>query len=302
MRRFVLSCCLSLSLIALASAEVTLSDGTVVQDNQLADQAVLLEGNVTWYENGDGVPGCIDLDPLTYSFLDGDNSLAGQGQRSILEFTWSNCTVKNGPGFDLMTGEVGSNEGSMISLNVTGSGWTGYYWVQPQVDVIYTDETHHYSVYDFSNIGVAEGAVITAVRFSNTLPGPTVGLYRTFDDFGNPINGTLGAGQGYKLSATDADPRYIAALNIGGAAIPGDANNDGMVDVGDLGILAGNYGMQSGATWAQGDFNNDGAVDVGDLGILAGNYGTGSVTPAAVPEPLTLSILGLGGLALIRRK
>jgi Big-like domain-containing protein len=58
--------------------------------------------------------------------------------------------------------------------------------------------------------------------------------------------------------------------------IAGDANNDGAVDVGDLGILAANYGTSSGATWSQGDFNGDGGVDVGDLGILAANYGSGS--------------------------
>jgi formylglycine-generating enzyme required for sulfatase activity len=58
--------------------------------------------------------------------------------------------------------------------------------------------------------------------------------------------------------------------------VPGDANGDKMVDVGDLGILAANYGATSGATWAMGDFNGDGAVDVGDLGILAANYGTGT--------------------------
>jgi hypothetical protein len=59
------------------------------------------------------------------------------------------------------------------------------------------------------------------------------------------------------------------------AQIPGDANEDNIVDVGDLGILAANYG-QSGKTWSQGDFNGDGTVDVGDLGILAANYGTGT--------------------------
>ena len=36
-------------------------------------------------------------------------------------------------------------------------------------------------------------------------------------------------------------------------------------------IMAG-----TGKTWAQGDFNGDGVVDVGDLGILAANYGTHS--------------------------
>jgi hypothetical protein len=58
---------------------------------------------------------------------------------------------------------------------------------------------------------------------------------------------------------------------------PGDANGDRMVDVGDLGILAANYGG-SGKSWAQGDFNGDKLVDVGDLGILAAHYGEGSGT------------------------
>jgi hypothetical protein len=56
--------------------------------------------------------------------------------------------------------------------------------------------------------------------------------------------------------------------------LAGDANEDDMVDVGDLGILAANY-SGSGKTWSQGDFNNDGLVDVGDLGILAAHYGEG---------------------------
>jgi hypothetical protein len=57
--------------------------------------------------------------------------------------------------------------------------------------------------------------------------------------------------------------------------LPGDANGDGRVDVGDLGILAANYGG-SGKTREQGDFNGDGVVDVGDLGILAAHYGEGA--------------------------
>jgi hypothetical protein len=55
----------------------------------------------------------------------------------------------------------------------------------------------------------------------------------------------------------------------------GDANRDGKVDVGDLGILAANYGM-SDKLWDDGDFNADGCVDVGDLGLLAANYGIGT--------------------------
>jgi hypothetical protein len=97
---------------------------------------------------------------------------------------------------------------------------------------------------------------------------------------------------------------------------PGDANSDGKVDVGDLGILAANYG-QSDKNWATGDFNNDGLVDVGDLGILAANYGTGTGAPldfnadavalglavdgtqaAAKEEPASTSVLGCGSVGL----
>jgi hypothetical protein len=67
--------------------------------------------------------------------------------------------------------------------------------------------------------------------------------------------------------------RYLIS---GDQPIAGDANEDKSVDVGDLGILAANYGTAFGATWDKGDFNGDGTVDVGDLGILAANYGRGS--------------------------
>jgi hypothetical protein len=67
-------------------------------------------------------------------------------------------------------------------------------------------------------------------------------------------------------------------LNVA-TPIQGDANLDGAVDVGDLGILAANYGG-SGKKWKLGDFNGDGLVDVGDLGILAAHYGEGSVQPS----------------------
>ena len=65
-------------------------------------------------------------------------------------------------------------------------------------------------------------------------------------------------------------------VNLRIVASSGDANLDNKVDVGDLGILAANYGKTGNCTWAMGDFNGDGNVDCGDLGILAANYGTGT--------------------------
>jgi hypothetical protein len=59
--------------------------------------------------------------------------------------------------------------------------------------------------------------------------------------------------------------------------------------------------MASGAEWQDGDFNLDGVVDISDLAILGTNYGSGTAE-ATVPEPATLTLLGLGALAMIRRR
>jgi hypothetical protein len=93
------------------------------------------------------------------------------------------------------------------------------------------------------------------------------------------------------------------------AAHPGDANINGSVNVGDLGILALNWN-DTGKTWATGDFTGDGIVNVGDLGVLAANWGWERPTSpgamgegsTAIPEPATLSLLALGGLAMLRRR
>lgn len=88
-----------------------------------------------------------------------------------------------------------------------------------------------------------------------------------------------------------------------------DANNDGLVDVGDLGILATHYGRGN-MSWADGDFTGDGIVDVGDLAVLASNYGNSYSNPAyggapggdPIPEPGTVALLALGGALLLLRR
>lgn len=83
---------------------------------------------------------------------------------------------------------------------------------------------------------------------------------------------------------------YKPASSQAPPPIPGDTNIDGAVNVTDLGNMASNYGVTSGATWADGDFNGDGRVDVTDLGNLASNFGmTGSsaaVSMTAAPQAL----------------
>ena len=83
--------------------------------------------------------------------------------------------------------------------------------------------------------------------------------------------------------------------------MPGDADMDGAVDVGDLGILGANYG-QSGKTWFDGDFTGDSVVNVGDLGILGANYGAGGGSSPPLPEPATIVLLAAGFLLTRGRK
>jgi len=81
----------------------------------------------------------------------------------------------------------------------------------------------------------------------------------------------------------------------------GDANGDGVVDAADYIILKRNFGMM-GAKWLDGDFSGDGTVGWDDLQVLMSPFGTGGVVPATNPEPATLGLLALGGLAIIRRR
>ncbi len=82
----------------------------------------------------------------------------------------------------------------------------------------------------------------------------------------------------------------------------GDANLDHKVDLSDFQIVL-DYWMDSGSSigWAQGDFNGDGIVDFMDFQCLLDNWNPAGFSPAAVPEPASLSVLLLGGMALLRR-
>ena len=81
---------------------------------------------------------------------------------------------------------------------------------------------------------------------------------------------------GYGTNSSGATHAFLLT-----PALPGDANEDGRVDINDLTIVLGNYGA-SGASWTQGDFNGDGKVDINDLTIVLGNYGAtaSSAAPA----------------------
>jgi uncharacterized repeat protein (TIGR03803 family) len=98
--------------------------------------------------------------------------------------------------------------------------------------------------------------------------------------------------------AYDAD-----SLTLVAAATAGDADLDADVDFDDFATLAFHFG--GAGIWTDGDFDGDGDVDFDDFTALAFNFGTtGAAAPSgsAVPEPATLLLASLGGLALLRRR
>ena len=106
-----------------------------------------------------------------------------------------------------------------------------------------------------------------------------------------------------------AEFQLFGTVSMGGGGIPGDYNNSGLVEQGDLDLVLGFWGSDANdvpATW-----ENDppeGFVDQAELDKVLGNWGAqaaGLGTAAGVPEPSTVVLLALAaalGLWQARRR
>jgi T5SS/PEP-CTERM-associated repeat protein len=105
------------------------------------------------------------------------------------------------------------------------------------------------------------------------------------------------------FTAAALDGKGFAVTGV--AALAGDTNMDGTVNISDLSKVLTNYD-KAGMTWADGDFSGDGTVNISDLSVVLTNYDH-SLSAAdgfgvhAVPEPSVLALLAAGLAGLLFR-
>jgi hypothetical protein len=83
-------------------------------------------------------------------------------------------------------------------------------------------------------------------------------------DWTNPTSTTDAGTSSYPSGNGLAGGDFHFRLNV----LPGDANQDGSVDIRDFTLMKSYWLVPSGATWAMGDFNADGSVDIRDFTLM----------------------------------
>lgn len=151
--------------------------------------------------------------------------------------------------------------------------------------------------------GIVDAADIDYV-YAQFMPINPAGV--SWADLDQAVYADLSADMTGDLVIDQLDVAEIVEVILGTAF--GDVDLDGKVDDTDLAVIQSNLGQAGG--WADGSLDGTGRVTLYDAYILFKNYGfTGptsvssvEVSGSPIPEPATLSLLALGGLALLRRR
>jgi hypothetical protein len=100
--------------------------------------------------------------------------------------------------------------------------------------------------------------------------------------------------------ADQQDVEYFVASELGNCM--GDTDLNGSVDEADLAWVADGWKIAGSYDWGTGDFTGDGQINEADLAYLADNWKQPCGPASSVPEPASMALIGLGGLALLRRR
>jgi len=118
-------------------------------------------------------------------------------------------------------------------------------------------------------------------------------------NFGNPGGWADG-----DFNGDDVVDQLDLDIVQGNLPLAGDLDGDGFVGIGDLNIVLGNWNQNVPPANPLADPSGDGFVGIDDLNEVLGNWNAGTPpnSNAAIPEPASLVLLALGGLASLQRR
>jgi hypothetical protein len=257
------------------------------------------------WQRSSAAPGTIhgatsDLDGYAYwiNTLPEHNVIDGVDRVSVYRINGSG--VLQTVGLSLPAGVTLDQSDDPIAINpVDGSLWLA--------DAIFADD-------GTGTIADTQGRTMLRIDLAHLTPSTsdpnafiaTATAEFSANSFNIGVNGLTFTPDGTQLLVgTPNGTDKLWAFNVIPAAAPvhnpGDTNNDGVVDLTDLNNVLNNFGS-TGAN--PGDDTGDGVVDLTDLNNVLNNFGTTYAASAlnVVPEPASLSLLGLGAAAFLTRR
>jgi PEP-CTERM motif-containing protein len=213
-----------------------------------------------------------------------------------LYVTWSDDQFNFNITIDLDTddGGPGTTGGIKYGQNSLADAVTGIDWSTPHDIFIGYDsalEQFNFFVDDVPAGSLGYGSIART---------PIFPFAQDSVDFGD---GTTG--QGLDVAAEWYAVRIHDVNSPIPPALDGDLNGDGFVGVDDLNIVLINWNLNvTPGDLLAGDPTGEGFVGVDDLNVVLVNWnnGTPPASGAAIPEPTTLTLLGLGALAISHRR
>ncbi len=203
--------------------------------------------------------------------------------------------------------DTGEEPDGIITPGDVGPGWHTY-------SVVITPSTLTYEL-DLFRDGLDNGASLTAGSdVAGTDASITYNITTTAQGYNSlRFGGPSGVSSpGIEDSETGGgvlfDNIILELIDAVVAGIVGDYDDSGQVEQGDLDIVLQNWGT---GTFTGNESNLDGGgpfdgtVDQNELDGVLQNWGSTSAPSfagAAVPEPAALTLLGVGGLAMLRRR